>query len=249
MIGRVFEFAFYILGAGIFVVFFWGAFDMLLARGDSQKVEKGKETMKGAMWGALFVLIAWQMINLVLFILGTKAGDTLYDTNNQNPAEPIGSGPITFKLFGRPWNYLCEPTDEHLSANEIIRKNQRECFGRGDGTPCTPTAQPNGGENNKYAGVCIEGTCKGDGDDGGYGSACEYLAEKFPEYFGGTGSRQGIADPYRVYKCMDNEGVLKMEGEIKGNGQDTYTYEADCLKEPFLCANDFKCCGVIQVAK
>lgn len=270
-VSRVFQFAFYVLGAAAFVVFFWGAFNLLLARGESQKVEKAKETLKGALWGTLFVFIAWQMINMVLFIMGTQIAKPLYDTSEGGVGEKQGKT-ITFKLFGNPWNYLCEPkfipnvapetdTDKEKAAG------QRVCFSRGDGTFCSTKEL---GGSIAY-GICLEGECRCVNTEecsedtrqpvGGrdYQDVCDYLSQQYGPFFGERDN------PYKAdnspvtlpaYDCsLKNHEKLKKDVDdwnkkVK-EARKTETieyYKLDCLSEPNMCSlENQECCGIVPI--
>lgn len=162
VVGRGFEFVLYFLGAVIFFVFMWGAFDMIAARGKSERIENGKEVMKGAFFGALFVLIAWHMINLAVYVLITSSKEPLEPKKESDERGGI--------LFANPWNWLCE--GEGLKG---LPAEQKACFSRGDGTPCS-TGTVNG--------ICMEGECGTE-----YASTCEYLKAKYQDEFGSYGCK------------------------------------------------------------
>jgi len=97
------------LGAIMLLIFIVGVgWYLIWGRGNVQKVERGKELLKGTFYGALIVLIAWQLVNLILFVLGGQM-------NNNFKGE--------YKVFGNPWSQICQ--DE-----------QNPCFSIGNGAPC-----------------------------------------------------------------------------------------------------------------
>jgi hypothetical protein len=162
------------------------------------------------------------MVNLVLFILGTRAGLPEYSERAGNVAE---KDPITFKLFSNPWNYLCQP--EYMVPGHTAGEEQQVCFSVGDGTPCKT-----GGTGGIPYGICIDGTCTADGD------ACSYLAENYPAHFGSE--RPGGTKALDAYRCMDpplppdENAVIVLE----------------CLKQKDLCQDSKqKCCGEVQVVR
>lgn len=200
VVGRLFRFVLYFLGIAAVAVFSWGSFDLISSRGNPEKLEKGKETVKGVLWGVLFVLIAWQMANMTLFIMGTQLSKRTYDPAL---AAPMQGRTIVFKLFGNPWNYICEPESiGNVAQDKELAAAQRVCFSRGDGTPCSTTAL---GGTIIY-GICEEGKCTCPSTEvpttaedqaqqpplcpekevGGtrYSSSCHYLADRFKAHFG-----------------------------------------------------------------
>ncbi|MBI4359989.1 MAG: hypothetical protein HY564_02765 [Candidatus Jacksonbacteria bacterium] len=214
VVGRGFEFALYFLGATIFFVFVWGAFDLIVARGRSEQVEKGKEEMKGAIFGLLFVLIAWHIINVTVYVLKTPSGDPL--------APQKGKGGKGGVLFANPWNWLCEK--ENFA---YLPENQKECFSRGDGTPCgNATVQDGEGKPTGTAqGVCIKGVCSIK-----YDTTCDYLKAAYPDEFNAS------------YKC---------DPEPKSPPPDV-TKDKDCLPDFAFCGLNNTtqlCCGLIPKAK
>lgn len=174
VIGRGFEFLLYFLGAVIFFVFMWGAFDMIASRGRSERLEKGKEEMKGALFGALFVLVAWHVINLMVYTLITPVKD---------PLAPVkGEGEQGGLLFGNPWNWLC--SEQSTGGNP--------CFSRGDGTPCGTYVI-----TEMKSGICIEGVCSTT-----YANTCDYLKAKYPDEFGSYGCDSRSATDGFVVDCL-----------------------------------------------
>ncbi|HCE86769.1 MAG: hypothetical protein UW39_C0014G0025 [Parcubacteria group bacterium GW2011_GWC2_44_17] len=157
VISRGFEFVLYFLGATIFFVFIWGAFELIIARGKSEKVEHGKNEMKGALFGLLFVLIAWHVINVTVYILTTPSNQPLNAI--KGPDERGGV------LFANPWNWLCAE-----GAIAGLPASQQQCFSRGDGTPCGVDQ------------ICMKGEC---GTDTTYTTTCQYLKGTYPDKFSG----------------------------------------------------------------
>ena len=90
---NVFGFLLGLLGAVVFAVFVYGGFTFFIsARGNMEKVKTGKDMIVGGFFGILFVLIAWMMVNAVLYFFG--------------PQQP---SPTPFKLFNKDWNQInCE---------------------------------------------------------------------------------------------------------------------------------------------
>jgi hypothetical protein len=235
---RIFEFLLYVLGMVIFAVFVWGSFDLISARGRQEKVTAGKGMLGGALWGGFFVLIAWQMVNMIFFWLGTPAGTPLFTHPDTIADTTSGEESVTFKLFGNPWNYLCEADIEYANPN------QKVCFGRGDGTPCKIAE---GKETTGHWGYCVKGVC--DRDDQ---NVCDYLVTTYPEYFGSIGERAALGS----YKCQpkpENYPKITKGGKVDEKKQ------LDCITEPNLCNNintstpgcttpeNCYCCGEVYV--
>src|SRR3989338_7016023 len=159
VISRGFEFVLYFLGATIFFVFIWGAFELIIARGKSEKVEHGKNEMKGALFGLLFVLIAWHVINVTVYILTTPSNQPLNAIKESDERGGV--------LFANPWNWLCAE-----GAVAGLPASQQQCFSRGDGTPCGASQ------------ICIKGECNGADDSGTrYETTCDYLKGTYPDKF------------------------------------------------------------------
>lgn len=64
-----------ISGALALLFFIWGAWGFIMARGDDEKITSAKDTIWQSLAGMVFVLISWEIVATVLFIL----------TNNHNP--------------------------------------------------------------------------------------------------------------------------------------------------------------------
>lgn len=239
IIGNITQWMFYILGGAVLIVIFAGIgwFWILRQMGDADKIQEGKEVLKGCMWGAFFVLIAWQLVNVILFAFGTRLGSQLYKDQDVI-AQDLPDRQITFKLFGNPWNYICDPNFGDLKKlADTAGYNQAVCFSRGDGTPCK-------GKTGAvvFDGICIQGVCRSDSP---YTNACIYLVDTYPEYFG-TGGARGKAK-LGSYSCLSKGEVKDFNEGLK----DTWMFY-DCLSDTNLCPADgtggvdLYCCGPVQ---
>ena len=217
-----FEWLLYFLGIVMFVFFAFGAVYLVYGKGRADKVQTGKEMIKGALYGGLAVLIAWQLINLVLYILTTPTKDEFDPQSGEDINEPAG-----YKIFGNPWNYLCAPGQDVKSGNY----NQQICFSRGDGSPCKGEILDDKGTttNKSYNGLCLGGTCVCNSSEGDvckdveksvYNDACNYLEVTYTAYF-------------EDYTCREPKSLL------------------NCINDSTLCPNNPNtlCCGVKTEAK
>ena len=248
IIGNVTQWMFYILGGALLIVIIAGIgwFWILRQMGDAGKIQEGKDVLKGCMWGAFFVLLAWQLVNVILFGFGTQVGYKLYEDPNTLEV-PAGSRQKTFKLFGNPWNYICDPGYgdlKKLAGETAAGWNQAVCFSRGDGTPCDYGIGDKDGklvEKIPYGGICLQGVCS---QDTRYADACEYLALTYQEYFGNGGARATL-EPYR---CWTKDQIKNRNQEQSIKDRKLFY---DCLSDTNLCprnsgSEDLFCCGPVQ---
>ncbi len=222
VIGRGFEFVLYFLGATIFFVFIWGAFDLIAARGRSEKVEAGKNEMKGALFGLLFVLISWHVINVTVYVLTTPSNQPLDAKKGSD-----GRGGV---LFANPWNWLCAE-----GAIAGLPPEQIPCFSRGDGTPC---------DQNK---ICIQGECGGPkGNQSSYQTTCDYLKGTYPDKFNSTYKCIPKTDADNSNKtALEN----KKKAELQNRSPQYNTVFIDCLPDPSFCGfsnTTYFCCGEVH---
>jgi len=239
IIGNVTQWMFYILGGALLIVIFIGIgwFWILRQMGDAGKIQEGKDVLTGCMWGTLFVLIAWQLVNVILFGFGTQVGKQLYKDEDVI-AQKLPDRQITFKLFGNPWNYICDPKYGDLA--NLADYNQRVCFSRGDGTPCDYKAEGST-DISPFGGICLQGVCS---QDTRYADACEYLALTYQEYFGNGGARATL-EPYR---CWTKDQIKNRNQEQSIKDRKLFY---DCLSDTNLCprnsgSEDLFCCGPVQ---
>ncbi len=68
-----------IAGALALIMFIWGAWGLIVARGDDEKITGAKGTLWAALAGMVFVLISWELVAVVLVIL----------TGNGNPFKGV----------------------------------------------------------------------------------------------------------------------------------------------------------------
>ena len=77
VVGGVVDIVLSILGIVFFILIFYSGFNWMTARGNSEKVEKSKETIEAAAIGLIIVLAAYAITNFVFDNLagsGTDAG-------------------------------------------------------------------------------------------------------------------------------------------------------------------------------
>lgn len=107
---NVFGFLLGFLGVALFVVFVVGGwYYFIWGRGSSEKIKTGQDMIKNGFYGILFVLIAWQVVNLTLYILVGKAekGEAYnffdkgwnqikcdFSKPTQSPADTIPAAPV-----------------------------------------------------------------------------------------------------------------------------------------------------------
>src|SRR3989339_218489 len=223
VIGRISEFLLYFLGVSIFGLFIVGvAWYLMWKRGNSESIQRGKDLMWNAVYGGIVVLAAWQLVNFVLFGLGT-AGGSPSEVANANGQK------VTFKIFCNPWDYVCEPplgsTDPDLA-----------CFSRGVGTPCKLAS----GTNTLWGHCDENGTCFNE-------DACTFLAnnDDYQDYFGNTGQRQGLD----AYSCVQITDVKRKREEAAGPDPNNPKLEYDCLEDETLCREGQYCCGPAKLPK
>ena len=59
-------------GALALLFFIWGAWNMMTARGDDEKITSAKGSMWGALAGMVFILISWEIVAIILLLLTGK---------------------------------------------------------------------------------------------------------------------------------------------------------------------------------
>ena len=229
LLSRITVFVLSLLGAGMFALFVVGiSYYFIWGRGNQEKVQKGKDLIKGTIYGALFVLIAWQMVNLTLYILGKKSSEKF---------APYTDTEKRFQIFGNPWDQVCEPSKD-IREKDVTEPNLQVCFSRGDGTPCDFKAnQPQPSVDKKvekpapdtgsFDGLCIQGECCrldvrcSDGKT--YKSACNYLE-----------TNNATKQYFKGYTCKPFDDKQPTAPPI------------ECLDDTTLCPSQERCCGKVD---
>ena len=70
-----FRYALVILGALVLFFYMWGGFSLITSAGNQNRIEDGKNKIKGATIGMLIVLCAWVLVASVVYLMtGNKEG-------------------------------------------------------------------------------------------------------------------------------------------------------------------------------
>ena len=250
-VGSIFELLIVLLAAGAFIMLIVGSIYFVLSRGNPETRKKGISILTSVTAGVFIGLLAWQIVNLTIFIL---VGGSQFKETGQ---------PVKYKVFGNPWNEVCGSESFKYSAgclepggapkldgtdclggghcqSGICSGGELICLGISDGSPC-----------NNGKGHCLNGACEN-------GDSCNYLATD-AKYAGKFGAGRTIlkgpndAEFLKEYQCVN---VSRQEekfilAEPKGSLKDSYpltlvgSYNSvvtlDCLES--LCPSSQLCCG------
>lgn len=58
-------------GVAALLMFVWGGTQWIISGGDPKKVEKGRETLKWAIFGLVFIFVAYTLLYTLLSVLGS----------------------------------------------------------------------------------------------------------------------------------------------------------------------------------
>lgn len=82
---------FSVFGAVAFLFFLWGGVNFIFAAGNTERVEKGKLTLRNAVIGIFIIAFAWQIVHIVLITVGVEQ-------------QKMGGARL---IFGKPWDDPC----------------------------------------------------------------------------------------------------------------------------------------------
>lgn len=94
-----------VAGSAALLLFAWGGLNLIMSRGFSEKVQRGKDTLINATKGIGVILGAWLFINFIVvtFLTGSTEGLT-----------------STGKIFGSNWASICTGTAEQPSETTTV---------------------------------------------------------------------------------------------------------------------------------
>lgn len=253
-IGSVFELLIVLLAAGAFIMLLVGSIYFVLSRGNPETRKKGINILTSVTAGVFIGLLAWQIVNLTIFIL---VGNNKFDETGQ---------PVKYKVFGNPWNEVCtgESFRSHIGCvaqgGEFKKDGENcgsggkcqngvcidskadlaECLGKSNGSPCA-----NGSRH------CENGLCVSK-------SSCEYLstASQYTDKFGSRTilDSNRVAQPLQKYQCINvkqEQGIFTLDDPPPSGMQANYPHDLDsntsitldCMDS--LCPGDKLCCGEV----
>ena len=167
MLENITKIGFQILGAVALMFFILAGIMLIDSRGNSEKRGKATNIMKNTVIAVVIVIAGWFIVNAIIAILTTPSNADL----NLND--------LKVKLFGAPWNYLCEGDKKEIlcvdyaestkefgtgKCDKVIDKN---CIGLGDGRRCgIERKDPENDDpldayddKKEYMGICIDQIC------------------------------------------------------------------------------------------
>lgn len=75
------------------VFFVWGAGNMMMSSGNTKMIEKGKGIIRATIIGSIIVLFAWQLMNVVVYVL---VSESLFKTEQAKTAAEAKYSPLAW---------------------------------------------------------------------------------------------------------------------------------------------------------
>ncbi len=175
---------FEVTGGAALAVFVYGGFMWIIAAGNQERVEKGKEAMKAAAIGILIIFSSWMIINFAISAL-------------------TGSGLENVTIFGNPW-YQEQPADSagatggNTTQPAPAKPPEAKPPAPAPATAPTPVTPPPGTEDE---GELMSG-CGGAGEDSCQALCLEYCLQV--EHVGGTAT---LRDGQYYCSCRAGAGI------------------------------------------
>lgn len=254
-IGSVFELLITLLAAGAFIMLLVGSIYFVLSRGNPETRKKGINILTSVTAGVFIGLLAWQIVNLTIFIL---VGNNKFEDTGQ---------PVKYQVFGNPWNEVCTGESFRYPGGCLDDNNNpkpdktncgiegecqngvcvgsktelAECLGKSNGSPCK-----NGNQH------CENGNCIGK-------DSCDYLAtaSEYANKFSGSrtvinSSNQAVfLQKYQCINVKQEQGIFTLDDPPPSGMKKKYPYDLDpkisiildCMNS--LCPSGLLCCGEI----
>ncbi len=213
-----------ITGAGglALLVIVWAAFGFVNSAGNAEKIGESKKQIIGALLGMAIVMMAFQLVMLIIFLLATPASSLTYEASQPENTEAERFGSLSHFLEV-PWWDICDAKElrvsnwdyktnkTHPKEREFINgtyKGTGICRYWGDGTPCM----------DDFSKICISGTCveshtvvRGPNKDDVVKNPCEFLAAYDLVYEGYKCVKQyDLSKPIEEELCPDAEDGAKL---------------------------------------
>ncbi len=138
-------------GLALLVIVFAGT-NIVTSAGNADKVGAAKKQIVGAVLGLGLVLVAFQLVAFIIFVLSTPAAEQNFDTSQvadtgKQVPQNLGS------FLGIPWWKICDVQELLAKEGKGTGASTASCLYWGDGTICD--------KKNTGSKKCCQGECTG----------------------------------------------------------------------------------------
>lgn len=210
-------------GAGLaLLVIINAGVTLAMSAGNPEKVGAGKKQILGAVIGLGAVLIAFEFVSLIVFLVVTPSSLQTFEAGQAGTAanKKQGERASLISFLGIPWWNICNQEELIAKGGKGTGASTANCQYWGDDTACGANA------------ICCKGKCEPGMKPARKGPDGKDIPSDCPLYTQVSATRPGLATSEQAKEDLDKIGALALgSGSCIGlNTQDENSVQ-DCLKK------------------